>query len=376
LFRKRLTLDPSTDDFYRDAGVRLSPTNARIARTKTGATTMAGSRIPSIQNTKSSPDKSDGLAYSRLKQASNTLLRNQPTLPHFGIARGVQQVLPKPSIATGITTPLRTQRRSGSQLNAAKSRSQENLTVPQRPRAARPISTCLTTDFSASTSTKSPFQRSRLRASIGALSTGKSSGLNPPIATLPPKSCHTEAKTNESSKLIVPQRKLEPPHSVKLSDMKNALPLTSTSPFNRKPTGLGHSKLPDKDKDSTVVEVLESLHLSKPGASVSRLRKPGIFKPVVAGEKANSDSVAVSSCSPRGAEKVVPKRNPQWRRSMNFGSACAPSTPPLPPPPPPPRKNFATLPHVKNHNNNNVASSNSKLPVPALKRNSYLGPNV
>ena len=81
---------------------------------------------------------------------------------------------------------------------------QENLVLPvKQPRAARPVSTCLGADFAAAgvVASKSHFNRSRLRASIGGVPSR--GGHAPPIATLPPKST-----------------------AVKLSDMKNALPST------------------------------------------------------------------------------------------------------------------------------------------------------
>ena len=124
--------DGGSDEFYRDTGVRFvrspSPGTPRPSpRTPAAATESSPSRIPSIQ-------------LSRLKQPTTRgLVKSTTTVAHFGIARGVQQVQPQPSMAYGVTSttvavapPMRSalQRRvvppggSGAQLNATKSRSQ------------------------------------------------------------------------------------------------------------------------------------------------------------------------------------------------------------------------------------------------------------
>lgn len=330
-------LDASTDDFYRDAGVRLA--------------TASSSRIPSV---------------SRLRQP--TPIKTGLTLPHFGIARGVQQIQPQPSIAYGVTASTQVrpvQRRFTTpcvSLESAKSRSMENLnaaissgasTRPRSaPRPARPVSTCLgTNDLMAASNKQSSFARTRLRASIGT---------SRPAAALPP---------TRSSVGPPPPKAVG---AVKLSDMKNALPATplpnrktdshSVHQFGRpKTTALIRATSSEKAATAASVEnqvdiaaarLMQSLELG------TRLRKP----------------------SPDSAASPLQRRNP-WRRSLNFGSSTATSTPP----PPPPRKNYATLPRPSNNNNNNLPNNNSssttvppptsKLPVPAFKRNSYLGSN-
>lgn len=126
-------MDPSTDDFFRDAGVRLTTASPATPRPPPRNPTPSGesiSRIPSIQPSKLKQPSTSGLFKS-----------SSPALPHFGIARGVQQIQPQPSMAYGVagpssvTSPQRIQRRAvppvgaasgtgGAQLNAAKSRSQ------------------------------------------------------------------------------------------------------------------------------------------------------------------------------------------------------------------------------------------------------------
>ena len=166
--RRAIALDPSTDDFYRDAGVRLTTGGP----SKNPSKTAAESRIPSIHASRLRPP---------LKSTTTQ------SLPHFGIARGVQQVQPQPSIAYGVTVapPMRrdVQRRPAATLNAAKSRSQENLNVAPKPRSARPVSTCLGSNDLLAASKQSPFVRNRHRASIGGT---LPKHVTPPIATLPP----------------------------------------------------------------------------------------------------------------------------------------------------------------------------------------------
>lgn len=377
-----VALDPSTDDFYRDAGVRLAApgTNNDLESIKNvtskNVTTQDSSRIPSMQ-------------CSRLRPPLKTTV-----LPHFGIARGVQQVQPQPSIAYGVTVapPMRrdVHRRpsaSSQSLSAAKSRSQENLNVPPKPRAARPMSTCLGSNDLLSTSKHhSPFIRNRHRASIGGTASFAShKNVAPPIATLPPSrssesgpskwgvSRPSSAKTATSTTV----------GSVKLSDMKNALPVTpgpsrkqpnefqSIQQFGsgrRKPIETPSMKAAERLEDSAI-EMMESLELSS-----TRLRKPQTATAI--GRLITTQSSGSGPTHP--AESSPMPRRPAWRRSLHFTTATSS------PPPPPPRKNFATLPkssasgtNNNNNNNNNNLHHNpsSKLPVPAFKRNSHLGSN-
>lgn len=382
LDRRPVALDPSTDDFYRDAGVRLAApgTNNDLESIKNvtskNVTTQDPSRIPSMQ-------------CSRLRPPLKTTV-----LPHFGIARGVQQVQPQPSIAYGVTVapPMRrdVHRRpsaSSQSLSAAKSRSQENLNVPPKPRAARPMSTCLGSNDLLSTSKHhSPFIRNRHRASIGGTASFAShKNVAPPIATLPPSrssesgpskwgvSRPSSAKTATSTTV----------GSVKLSDMKNALPVTpgpsrkqpnefqSIQQFGsgrRKPIETPSMKAAERLEDSAI-EMMESLELSS-----TRLRKPQTATAI--GRLITTQSSGSGPTHP--AESSPMPRRPAWRRSLHFTTATSS------PPPPPPRKNFATLPkssasgtNNNNNNNNNNLHHNpsSKLPVPAFKRNSHLGSN-
>ena len=352
LFFCRRPLDPSTDEFYRDAGVRLT-----TAKSPASKTSSSESRIPSIP----------GRVRPALKAPS-------AGLPHFGIARGVQQVQPQPSIAYGVTVapPMRRDvTRRGpvvqSPLNAAKSRSQENLNVLPKPRAARPVSTCLGPNDLLAASKQNPFIRNRHRASIG----GTAPALKhvaPPIATLPPARPADATKWGQFSRASPAKAQASTGPSVKLSDMKNALPVTpfpprklAEQPWNvrRRTTDPPRpAASTTTDESTTAQQMMESLQLSS-----SRLGS----------KTAGTKSTAV-------AESM--QRRTAWRRSLHFTTATSS------PPPPPPRKNFATLPtcrtaqpatnnnNINNNNNNNIqVATSSKLPVPAFKRNSHLGSN-
>ena len=381
--RKPVALDPSTDEFYRDAGVRLttpgtmsgannftsSVKNSAASKVATG---QESSRIPSIQS-------------SRLRAP---LKSSSTTLPHFGIARGVQQVQPQPSIAYGVTVapPMRRDVRrpansTQSTLNAIKSRSQENLNVPPKPRAARPVSTCLgSNDLLSASKHPNPFIRNRHRASIGGTAASFSSHkhVSPPIATLPPARSSEPVPTKwgvsrpSPAKATSVSSSTTTTGSVKLSDMKNAMPITPVTTRKLSTTSDFHSiqqfrrKQPSVDKlEESAVQMMESLEVS-----TTRLRKP----------QAAAISKLVTSTNPPESSPM-PRRN-AWRRSLHFTTATSS------PPPPPPRKNFATLPkssaaftsssssgNNNNNNNNNNHNPNSKLPVPAFKRNSHLGSN-
>ena len=399
--RKPVALDPSTDEFYRDAGVRLttpgtmsgsnnfasSIKNSAAAKSQV-ATGPESSRIPSIQASRLRPP---------LKSSAGAT-----TLPHFGIARGVQQVQPQPSIAYGVTVapPMRRDVRrpasnSAQSLSPAKSRSQENLNVPPKPRAARPVSTCLgSNDLLSASKHHSPFIRNRHRASIGGTASFSShKHVAPPIATLPPVRSSeptptkwgvsrpslgklTGVSTSSSSTTTTTG-------SVKLSDMKNAMPITPVTARKLSTTSDFHSiqfrrKQPAADKlEESAVQMMESLELS-----TTRLRKP---QAAAAISKLVTSTTTSTATPPESSP--MPRRNP-WRRSLHFTTATSS------PPPPPPRKNFATLPKsahssaassssVGSNNNNNNNNNNlhhnpnpsSKLPVPAFKRNSHLGSN-
>ncbi|XP_057374464.1 serine/threonine-protein phosphatase 4 regulatory subunit 4-like [Daphnia carinata] len=370
-----VALDPSTDDFYRDAGVRLTApgTNNNVESIKNAtsknATTHDPSRIPSVQ--------------SRLRPP----LKTTTMLPHFGIARGVQQVQPQPSIAYGVTVapPMRrdVHRRpsaSTQSLNAVKSRSQENLNVPPKPRAARPMSTCLGSNDLLSTSKHhSPFIRNRHRASIGgtaSIASHKNVAL--PIATLPPSRSSESGpfKWGVSRPSSSTKTTTSTTGSVKLSDMKNALPVTpgpsrkQSNEFqlsrSKKPIETAGSNKPAERLEDAAIEMMESLELSS-----TRLRKPQ----TAIGRLITTQSSGSSGTTTHPAEASPMPRRPAWRRSLHFTTATSS------PPPPPPRKNFATLPKSSANNNNNNNNNNlhhnpsSKLPVPAFKRNSHLGSN-
>ena len=127
----------------------------------------------------------------------------------------------------------------------------------------------------------------------------------------------------------------------------------------------------DSDAE-TAAQLLETLDLGGAAsvAAATRLRRP---------------TVATAGKTTAASSGTLQRGNP-WRRSLNFNVSVASSSPP----PPPPRKSFATLPSRSGSNNNNnnnnnplpatsnnnnSSSSPSKLPVPAFKRNSYLGSN-
>lgn len=337
------------------------------------------SRIPSI-------------AASRLRPPGQLKTTSITTLPHFGIARGVQQVQPQPSIAYGVTVapPMRRDvklRPATSLLNAAKSRSQENLNVPPKPRAARPVSTCLGSNDLLAASKQSPFIRNRQRASIGGTAPFSSpKHVAPPIATLPP------ARSSESSVTkwgFGRATTAKTTGSVKLSDMKNALPitpvparkLTTTTELQfsrRRPTSIEPSRASASVDETAAVQMMESLELS----TTTRLRKPQAAKLV--SQSIETKATTSSSTSNLANPESSPiQRRTAWRRSLHFTTATSS------PPPPPPRKNFATLPkniqssggnnnnlNNNNNNNNNLHHNpSSKLPVPAFKRNSHLGSN-
>ena len=196
----------------------------------------------------------------------------------------------------------------------------ENLVVPPpRPRAARPISTCFGTNDllqagvasspKVATTGTSSFNRSRFRASIGSPSSIKASS-TPPIPTLPintpPK---WAASTNRTSP--GPTAATKPGSAgaggggggVKLSDMKNALPITPVPP--RKPDQLirGSRKLQSSTVvDQVAVQLMDTLDLG--GASVTRLRKPASSASLKSLSTPNSADSSPSS---------LQRRNP-WRR--------------------------------------------------------------
>ncbi|EFX79430.1 hypothetical protein DAPPUDRAFT_319605 [Daphnia pulex] len=360
------------------------------------ATGPESSRIPSIQQA------------SRLRPPLKSSTGAATCLPHFGIARGVQQVQPQPSIAYGVTVapPMRRDVRrpasnSAQSLSPAKSRSQENLNVPPKPRAARPVSTCLgSNDLLSASKHHNPFIRNRHRASIGGTASFSShKHVAPPIATLPParSSEPTPTKWGVSRPSLAKATSVSASSSstttttgsVKLSDMKNAMPITPVTARKLSTTSDFHSiqqfrrKQPAADKlEESAVQMIKSLNLL-----TTQLRKPqtaAAFSKLVTSTSKSSEATPPES-SP------MPRRN-AWRRSLHFTTATSS------PPPPPPRKNFATLPKSaqsssatpssssvgsSNNNNNNNNNNhlhhnpnpNSKLPVPAFKRNSHLGSN-
>lgn len=354
-----MVLDPSTDDFYRDAGVRL-----------TRPKSTESSRIPSV---------------SRLRQpTTGNGLKTGLALPHFGIARGVQQMQPQPSIATGVTASSQVrpaQRRFTTthgppltSLDAAKSRSMENLngvassslTRPRSsPRPARPVSTCLgTNDLLVATNKNNSFNRTRLRASIGT---------SRPAAALPPARSSAGPTPKSAG-------------TVKLSDMKNALPVTPLP--NRKLTGADSQPIHQfgRSKQGAPIRAT-SAEKAATAASIENqvdIAAARMMQSLELGTRLRRPSPVTSTTTASVESSPLQRRNP-WRRSLNFGSSTATSSPP----PPPPRKSYATLPRPSsssNNNNNNNDSNNvnnnstavpptSKLPVPAFKRNSYLGSN-
>jgi len=448
LRRRTESLDPSTDEFYRDAGVRLSPaaeTSRSLPKNPTQSTPAAPvttSRIPSIQiQRRTWADKAEGPPFvqSRLKLPTAVSSKQQSTVPQFGIARTSQHVQPKPSMAYGVSAPSsslggRVQRRSlGSALSpSSKSRSQENLNFPAKPRVARPISACLGADFTTANANKSNFTRNRFRASIGSVpSRSASSGIAPPIATLPPRSS-SESKAPDS-RLSAIVRKAEMAvkgyatgigkngevGSVKLSDMKNALPTTPfmsrklpgaapppalkdassssggmdqvqptyarrVNPVNRNlvsvgerpaaPTGEGRLE----QAAAELLAVLQSTHA--PNNRFTRLRRPAVtsMRPSTAlpmtplptaaasNSPAKTETAGSGSCpnSPQNSRSSSPEptfqRRSQWRRSVHFISTNNSATSHgITPPPPPPRKSFGTLPHSRNNGNNNNNNNNN-----------------
>ena len=351
-----MVLDPSTDDFYRDAGVRL----ARPPKS------TESSRIPSV---------------SRLRQPTpSNGLKTGLTLPHFGIARGVQQIQPQPSIATGVTISSQVrpaQRRFTTthgppltSLDAAKSRSMENLNVAassaltrprSSPRPTRPVSTCLgTNDLLVASSKQSPFTRTRLRASIGT---------SRPAAALPP----TRSSVGPTPKSVG--------GAVKLSDMKNALPVTPLP--SRKLTGADSQPIHHQFGRSKQPPPIRATSAEKAATAASVENQVDI----AAARMMQSLELGTRLRRPTSVEASPLQRRNPWRRSLNFGSSTTATSSP---PPPPPRKSYATLPRPSSsNNNNNINNVNnnittppasatlgaSKLPVPAFKRNSYLGSN-
>ena len=160
-------LDPSTDDFFRDAGVRLSSGGAKTTATTpttpsaAGSGVAAGSRIPSFRK--------------HLPESKSTRV----TLPNFGIGR--RGVAASSGVASGIAAA-GVQRRN---LSSSKSKSQENLNqAPSTSRAsipARPVSVCLSGASVAgvvaggdhATPARNHFVRTRFRASIGTIPLSK-----------------------------------------------------------------------------------------------------------------------------------------------------------------------------------------------------------